>query len=616
MPDFGAFDERELAANFAVSPAVPVVSELPVAPPSFAVSPTKTGVVTERGNGPDPADPDFAVKPANDPNFGAYGGSASRYVAPQLQEANGRFSTPYYAAYTNDGDLAGAVMVAPGQAVRLVDAKTGDVIFEGEGPEAAQQAVGIANAVSEDRGRKAAWAIQADYGPDKGWVSQAAERYDPKKSGFFGSLADIALPVLGAMLMPVTGGMSAAFAAGLGAAGGSALSSIAQGRSLSATLIRAAGAGIGAGVIGPSVNTALGSLGAQAATQGVTQGVTQVGTNAAVQAGTQGVLQAGAQAATGGLGNLLTEVVVNGVRTLVPAAVASGFGAAGGALAGGAVSGGGGSNTLQGDAGADRLGPEVHEVVVTAAKNGMTPAQIAAITGVSLTTVGAILNSIGGNAAGVPQTSVPPEVDTSAIPNGDVPLTTNVPAPPVPPSALASLQNWIAANPLQAAALGLTAAGAVGDLLGGGGGGGSGNGTINSRAGTPASLTPNFSAKLPTSNLAVRQPRDMSGTNWAQYGQGPEQSFFTSVPRRFATGGFAVRGPGDGRDDAISAELSDGEYVVDAETVALLGNGSNRAGADALDRFRVSVRKHKGRQLAAGRFSAKAKTPEAYVGKM
>ena len=61
--------------------------------------------------------------------------------------------------------------------------------------------------------------------------------------------------------------------------------------------------------------------------------------------------------------------------------------------------------------------------------------------------------------------------------------------------------------------------------------------------------------------------------------------------------------------------LSDGEYVIDAETVAMLGNGSTKAGADALDEFRVNIRKHKGRALSKGKFSDNAKKPEQYLKK-
>jgi hypothetical protein len=57
--------------------------------------------------------------------------------------------------------------------------------------------------------------------------------------------------------------------------------------------------------------------------------------------------------------------------------------------------------------------------------------------------------------------------------------------------------------------------------------------------------------------------------------------------------GSAVHGPGDGQSDDIPAMLADGEYVFDAETVAALGNGSTKAGADRLDKMRLAIRKHK-----------------------
>jgi hypothetical protein len=74
-----------------------------------------------------------------------------------------------------------------------------------------------------------------------------------------------------------------------------------------------------------------------------------------------------------------------------------------------------------------------------------------------------------------------------------------------------------------------------------------------------------------------------------------------------------VRGRGTGRSDEIPAYLSDGEYVIDAETVALLGDGSNKAGANALDDMRKTVRKHKGGNLSKGKFSKDAKSPLQYL---
>jgi hypothetical protein len=92
-----------------------------------------------------------------------------------------------------------------------------------------------------------------------------------------------------------------------------------------------------------------------------------------------------------------------------------------------------------------------------------------------------------------------------------------------------------------------------------------------------------------------------------------------AIPIGKARGGFLshlalAKGGGTGRDDTIPARLSDGEYVIDAETVALLGNGSNDAGARALDMMRKNIRMQKGKALAKGKFSPNAKGPLAYLG--
>ena len=74
-----------------------------------------------------------------------------------------------------------------------------------------------------------------------------------------------------------------------------------------------------------------------------------------------------------------------------------------------------------------------------------------------------------------------------------------------------------------------------------------------------------------------------------------------------------VEGPGDGTSDDIPAKLSDGEYVMDAGSVSMLGNGSNKAGAAALDKLRENIRKHAGKQMAKGKQFMKSKPPEAYL---
>jgi hypothetical protein len=55
--------------------------------------------------------------------------------------------------------------------------------------------------------------------------------------------------------------------------------------------------------------------------------------------------------------------------------------------------------------------------------------------------------------------------------------------------------------------------------------------------------------------------------------------------------GDAVEGPGDGQSDDIPAMLADGEFVIPADVVAALGNGSNKAGADKLYDMMHNIRR-------------------------
>lgn len=87
------------------------------------------------------------------------------------------------------------------------------------------------------------------------------------------------------------------------------------------------------------------------------------------------------------------------------------------------------------------------------------------------------------------------------------------------------------------------------------------------------------------------QPPDEE-QNENDIGTGPRPS-----PGGMQVGGL-LHGPGTGQSDEIEAStpagrrvlLSDGEYVIDAPTVAILGDGSTDAGARRLDHFRKAVR--------------------------
>ena len=95
--------------------------------------------------------------------------------------------------------------------------------------------------------------------------------------------------------------------------------------------------------------------------------------------------------------------------------------------------------------------------------------------------------------------------------------------------------------------------------------------------------------------------------NYPQAPIGKAQGGALSAVARFA------QGSGSGRADTIDAKLSDGEYVIDAETVAMLGDGSNKEGAKRLDAMRQNIRSHKGKNLAKGKISPDAKSALAYL---
>jgi hypothetical protein len=116
-----------------------------------------------------------------------------------------------------------------------------------------------------------------------------------------------------------------------------------------------------------------------------------------------------------------------------------------------------------------------------------------------------------------------------------------------------------------------------------------------------------------SNNLSVSQymsrnwPRITSG----EYNMQPQPALARggalSAVARFA------QGAGSGRADTIDAKLSDGEYVFDAETVALLGDGSSKEGAKRLEEMRRSIRSQKGKALARGKISPNAKSPLSYI---
>ena len=76
--------------------------------------------------------------------------------------------------------------------------------------------------------------------------------------------------------------------------------------------------------------------------------------------------------------------------------------------------------------------------------------------------------------------------------------------------------------------------------------------------------------------------------------------------------GDAVTGIGDGQSDDIPAMLADGEFVIPADVVAALGNGSTKAGSDKLYDMMHGIRRHH-RSAGPKDLPPPAKSPLEYI---
>ena len=310
------------------------------------------------------------------------------------------------------------------------------------------------------------------------------------------------------------------------------------------------------------------------------------------------------------------------------ALMATGVGSALGAgLLGTLGAGEAAGTTLAGLTGIDALGSAT---VGTLAGNAALGAGIGGLTGggkgaltsgllAGAGTIGAsALGNYLGNAtsvgtpADVPTPTPRPDYELSGMGGEGISGQSTAASAAAPKGFLSGLTSY-ATNPdkMAAAAVGL------GALMGGGGP--SQPEMPSATAGTPTSTDPNMTRRLATAPL--NRTRIQTPIDYYNYGKMPEQNFYapeqTQEPTVAAARGgplsSAVNGPGTGRSDSIDAKLSDGEYVIDAETVALLGDGSSKAGAAKLDQFRANIRKQKGAALAKGKISPDAQSPDRYL---
>ena len=293
----------------------------------------------------------------------------------------------------------------------------------------------------------------------------------------------------------------------------------------------------------------------------------------------------------------------------------------------GSLLGSAGSSTLAGATGIGALGTTT---VGTLAGNAAIGAGIGALTGGArgaltsglLAGAGTIGASALGNYLGTDYSPAPSQGAT------EVPTPTPRPAefgapsgfasPSAAPSAGSGLMNAVkgfATDPNKMAAAALV----LGDLASGS------NSPTTAAQPTSTTTDPNLTKRLAMNPLNRQRTLNLPGSNYYNYGSMPQQQFYAVAPAeqqqqeqpvQAAHGGplsHYVQGGGTGRSDSIPAKLSDGEYVIDAETVALLGDGSSKAGAQRLDQFRANIRKQKGKALSQGKFSPNARAPEQYL---
>lgn len=414
--------------------------------------------------------------------------------------------------------------------------------------------------------------------------------------------------------------------------------------------------------VAPGLGTKIGlALGAGASAAPFVGGAVLGGLGSAVTGGDplKGALFGGLG---GGFGKALGASVMPGVSEAAQSAIGSGItGAVGSALTGGNPLVGGLAGAVGGYAGAGGLGPSVSPSIAT----GIQTAGNAIASGMDPKT-GAILGGLAGLAQGAlsqPRTGQPAPIESRMIPGqspaeavvsgmqrgipsgiaGQTPSLTGglQSGIPVPGAATSPMLTGVTPRPTFSAA-GSTPADSSG-LFGGFDAGTALKGlaiasAANSLMGAPPDVQQAVTSLSPEQQEYFNRPsvrwdwnrmqRDANEMNlsldqymaryWPQITSGMySMEVPSSQPEtRMAQGGALMRlarGSGSGRADTINAKLSDGEYVFDAETVALLGDGSTDEGARRLDQMRGEIRRHKGRTLAKGKFSPDAKSPLSYL---
>mgnify|MGYP003344551220 CR=1 FL=1 len=140
--------------------------------------------------------------------------------------------------------------------------------------------------------------------------------------------------------------------------------------------------------------------------------------------------------------------------------------------------------------------------------------------------------------------------------------------------------------------------------------------------GAPVSLDPRFTKGRKVSpstfygNLFPLTSPQIGMPTFKAYNEGGE--VVDHKPQFYSEGGLGtlknryVKGPGDGTSDSVPAMLANGEFVIPADVVSKLGNGSNDSGSKVLDEFMRTIREHK-RRADARHLPPDSKGPLSYL---
>jgi hypothetical protein len=105
----------------------------------------------------------------------------------------------------------------------------------------------------------------------------------------------------------------------------------------------------------------------------------------------------------------------------------------------------------------------------------------------------------------------------------------------------------------------------------------------------------------------------LSFFNFAEGGMVPSHPM--GQPEFYSEGGAGttyIQGRGDGTSDQIPAMVANSEFVLPADIVSALGNGSSDSGADILDQFIKTIREHK-HSNPSGELPPESKGPLEYL---